>query len=204
MPYFIPTGKKSRTSSLWSIYRHVDLLPPTLQKRCNLKIGCGFGRGMQACDFCCLSPGRSVNPAGRGALLTFGHPFQLLPHLLCLGGGCSGTHWGRGSGQNCGARNGEAELGNPKAFLLFVEGGGMYSTAAYAFFLLCHWSIPENEGQMGRRDGAVSTYVPPSRLVCWCISQFVMEHLYENGVSAAAARLRHGLGIGIFYQIRGS
>lgn len=38
-----------------------------------------------------------------------------------------------GKGQRtklCGARNGEAELGNPKAFLLFVEGGGMYSTQA--------------------------------------------------------------------------
>lgn len=52
MPYFISTDKKSRTCAFWSTNLHGDLLHATLQKRCDLKIGCKFGRRMQACNFC--------------------------------------------------------------------------------------------------------------------------------------------------------
>lgn len=143
MPYFVSADKKSITCSFRSTYLHVDLFPPTLQKRCNLKIGCKFGRRMQACNFCSPQSQEKCKYSRQRScfdILTFMRSLAPSNHayMLPLGRGCSDTSWVRISGRKCaipgmqGLGSGTAKLSSGSA-----EGGGTYLTAvceaAYCF-----------------------------------------------------------------------
>lgn len=138
MPYFISTDKKSRTCAFWSTYLHGDLLHATLQKRCDLKIGCKFGRECKLAISATLGPRRSVNTASRGAILTFWHPSELLPQATPH----TRSGWNGGDG---------VQESQSFPLILLKEEEFIYPQSVEQL-TLCYWSVLENEERTGRKD----------------------------------------------------
>lgn len=134
---------------------------------------------MQTCNFCYSQSQEKRKYSRQSSYFDILTPMRALApsnhtYMLPLSCGCSNTSWVRISGQNC-AIPGMARLssGIPKLSPCFIEGGGICLTAAceaaYAFSLLCHWSVLENEERMGRKGGAMKYHsrsrTPPALLV---------------------------------------
>jgi len=214
MPCFTSTDK-SRTYSSWSTYLHIDLLPPTLQKRCNLKIGCKFRRRMQACNFGSLQSQEKCKYSRQRSCFDILTPIRALApsnhsYVLPLSRACRDTSWGRIGGRNCTTPGMERlSSGVTKLSHYFIEGGRICLTAvceaAYSFSLpLVCPRKQRKDGEKGWSNGESLMFQDPS----WSVGAFlssgwskfstVYSDAHEDG-----ARPRHNLRMGIFYQSPG-
>ena len=121
---------------------------------------------MQACNFCYPQSQEKSKYSRQRSSSDILTPMRALApsnhtYMLPLSRGCCDTSGVRISGQNCAVPGMERlSSGITKLSSYVIEGGGICLTAAYeaayAFSLLCHWSV--NEERMGRKDGAVNNH----------------------------------------------